>query len=133
MAVAEPGQAPGLAAWSGRRGAWLRRHEWARGYLLMSPTILVMLGMLIAPIVALVVMSFWTQHLLVIDRTFTLDNYWHLIEPTDPDEEVVRWMGIAFPFKKAVYVVLLIKSLLMSLAATMAVVLVAYPMAYFLA
>jgi len=130
MAVAEPGRAPGLTAWS---GAWLRRHEWARGYLLMSPTILVMLSMLIAPMVALITMSFWTQHLLEIDRTPTLDNYWHLIEPSAPGEEIAHWMGIAFPFKRAVYIVLLIKSLLMSLAATAAVVLIAYPMAYFLA
>ncbi len=133
MAIAEPGAGPGRTAFTHRIGGWLRRHDWARGYLLMSPTMAVMLAMLVAPIVALLAMSFWTQHLLEIDRTLTLDNYWHLIEPTDPGEEVPQWMGIAFPFKRAVYMVLLIKSLLMSLAATTAVVLLAYPMAYFLA
>ena len=133
MAVAEPGRAPGWTAGSGWRGAWLRRHEWARGYLLMSPTLLVMLAMLIAPMAALVAMSFWTQHLLEMDRTPTLANYWHLIEPAGPDDEVPYWMGIPFPFKRAVYVVLLIKSILMSLAATGAVVVLAYPMAYFVA
>ena len=133
MAIAEPGAMPGRTAFMRRAGGWLRRHDWARGYLLMSPTIVVMLAMLVAPIVALLAMSFWTQHLLEIDRTLTLDNYWHLVEPTDPGEEVAQWMGIAFPFKRAVYMVLLIKSLLMSLAATVAVVLLAYPMAYFLA
>src|ERR1700754_3757629 len=92
MAVAEPGRAPGMTAWSGGRGAWLRRHEWARGYLLMSPTIMVMVAMFIAPLVAVVAMSFWTQHLLEIDRTPTLANYGHLVEPSAPGEEVARWM-----------------------------------------
>jgi spermidine/putrescine transport system permease protein len=133
MAVAEPGQRLGWTASGSHWGRWLRQHEWARGYLLMSPTMLVMLAMLIAPMVALVVMSFWTQHVLEIDRTPTLANYWHLIEPKDPAEETAYWLGIPFPFKRAVYIVLLFKSILMSLAATVAVILLAYPMAYFLA
>ena len=133
MAVAEPGQAAGWTAHGGGWGMWLRQREWARGYLLMSPTILVMLAMLIAPIVALIIMSFWSQHVLEIDRTPTLANYWHLIEPVDEGEEAATWMGIPFPFKRAVYIVLLIKSILMSLSATVAVILLAYPMAYFLA
>lgn len=133
MTVAEPGRAPGATAWSGQWGTWLRRREWARGYLLMSPTILVMLAMLIAPIVALVIMSFWSQHVLEIDRTPTLANYWHLIEPAGEGDEIAHWLGIPFPFKRAVYIVLLIKSILMSLSATVAVILLAYPMAYFLA
>lgn len=133
MAVAEPGQMSGWTAQGGTWGTWLRRREWARGYLLMSPTILVMVAMLIAPIVALVVMSFWSQHVLEIDRTPTLQNYWHLIEPVGEGEEVATWMGISFPFKRAVYIVLMIKSILMSLSATVAVILLAYPMAYFLA
>ena len=65
----------------------------------------------------MITMSFWTQHLLEIDRTPTLDNYWHLIEPSAPGEEIAHWMGIAFPFKRAVYVVLMLKSILMSLQA----------------
>ncbi len=133
MAVAEPGQKLGWTAPGGQWTRWLRQHEWARGYLLMSPTILVMLAMMIAPMVALVVMSFWTQHILEIDRTPTLTNYWHLIEPVAADEEVAHWLGIPFPFKRAVYIILLIKSILMSLTATIAVILLAYPMAYFLA
>src|SRR5262245_62280806 len=106
MAIAQPGQAPGWTVSGNQWSSWLRRHEWARGYLLMSPTMLVMLAMLIAPIVALIVMSFWTQHVLEIDRTPTLANYWHLIEPAGPDDEVAHWLGIPFPFKRAVYIVL---------------------------
>ena len=58
--------APGAlkAAGTRARGGLLQRHEWLRGYLLMSPTLLLMLLMLIVPIVALVIISFWTQDLL---------------------------------------------------------------------
>jgi spermidine/putrescine transport system permease protein len=133
MAVAEPGAVPGWTAVNGRWSTWLRRREWARGYLLMSPTLLVMVAMLIVPMIALVIMSFWTQTVLEIDRTFTLDNYWHLIEPAGEGDDVPTFMGIPFPLKRAVYLVLLLKSILMSLSATVAVILLAYPMAYFLA
>ncbi|MGH6784490.1 MAG: hypothetical protein ACREBP_07685, partial [Sphingomicrobium sp.] len=111
----------------------MRRREWACGYLLMSPTLLVMVAMLIVPMIALVIMSFWTQTVLEIDRTFTLDNYWHLIEPAGEGDEIPTFLGIPFPLKRAVYLVLLLKSILMSLSATVAVILLAYPMAYFLA
>jgi spermidine/putrescine transport system permease protein len=133
MAIAEPGAAPGWTALNGRWSTWLRRREWARGYLLMSPTILVMVAMLIVPMIALVVISFWTQTVLEIDPTFTLENYWHLIEPSGEGDEVPTWLGIPFPLKRAVYIILLLKSILMSLSATVAVILLAYPMAYFLA
>lgn len=114
-------------------GTWLRRREWARGYSLMSPTIVIMVTMLVAPMVALIVMSFWTQTVLEIDRTFTLQNYWHLIEPADEGDEIATWLGIPVPLKNPVYLILLFKSILMSLAATIAVIVLAYPMAYFLA
>ncbi|MGF7163118.1 spermidine/putrescine transport system permease protein [Rhodoligotrophos appendicifer] len=108
----------------------LHRHEAIRGYGLMAPTLLVMAVMLVAPVIALVVTSFWTQDGYRIDRTFTLDNYWSLIKP---GEARITFLGIPLPFENAVYIMLLVKSLLMSLAATVAVVLAAYPMAYFLA
>lgn len=112
------------------RGSLLQRYEWLRGYLLMSPTMLVMLAMLVAPIVALILRSFWTQNVFALDTTFTVNNYWHLFATS---ERTVYWMGIPFPFENAVYLILLIKSVLMSLTATIAVVLLSYPMAYFLA
>lgn len=108
----------------------LRRYEWLRGYLLMSPTMALMIAMLIAPIIALVLLSFWTQDVYSIDRTFTLDNYWHLIEPS---KTTTYWWGIPFPLLNPVYAILLVKSIILSLMATAAVVLTAYPMAYFLA
>ena len=108
----------------------LQRYEWLRGYLLMSPTMLLMLAMLIIPIIALVLISFWTQDLYSLDTTFTLDNYWELIEPS---KKTTYWWGIPFPLANAVYAILLVKSIFIALMATAAVVLVAYPMAYFLA
>ena len=108
----------------------LQRIEWIRGYLLMSPTIFLMLAMLIAPLLSLLLRSFWTQHGFEIDRTFTLHNYWELIAPSN---EATYWSGIPFPLKNPAYAIVILKSLLISFAATVAVIAIAYPMAYFLA
>lgn len=112
------------------RSTLVQRYPWLRGYALMSPTLLVMLAMLVAPIVALVVRSFWTQHVYQIDKTFTLRNYAQLFAFSD---KTVYWMGIPFPFENPVYAILLLKSIAMSLVVTAAVLLIAYPVAYFLA
>jgi spermidine/putrescine transport system permease protein len=96
----------------------------------LSPSLAVMAAMMAAPLLALAVLSFWTQHGYDIDRTPTLANYWRLVEPSD---EPTVWMGIPFPFKYPVPVILMLKSLAMSFVATIAVVFMAYPMAYFLA
>ncbi len=77
-----------------KSGGLLQRYEWLRGYLLMSPTMLLMLAMLIVPIIALVLISFWTQDLYSIDTTFTLDNYWQ----PDRARRSGRPIGGAFPF-----------------------------------
>jgi spermidine/putrescine transport system permease protein len=108
----------------------LQRLEWVRGYLLMTPTILLMISLLLAPLGSLFLRSFWTQHGFEIDKTFTLHNYWELIAPSD---EVTYWSGIPFPLKNPAYAIVIIKSLAISFAATIAVILIAYPMAYFLA
>lgn len=107
-----------------RRAQALRRRS--IGYGLVA----VMLLVLLAPLFALVVLSFWTQQGFAIDRTPTLANYWSLIEPA---ETATVYFGIPFYLKNPVPAILLLKSLAMSLAATVAVLLVAYPMAYFLA
>ena len=103
--------------------AWRKRGV---GYGLVASILLVLL----APLCALVVLSFWTQHGFAIDRTPTLANYWSLIEPS-PTATV--YFGIPFYLKNPVPAILLLKSLAISLVATLAVLLVAYPMAYFLA
>jgi spermidine/putrescine transport system permease protein len=108
----------------------LQRLEWVRGYLLMTPTILLMVALLLAPLVQLFLRSFWSQHGFELDPTFTLKNYWALIAPSD---EVTWWSGIPFPLQNPAYAIVVVKSLALSFAATVAVILIAYPMAYFLA
>jgi spermidine/putrescine transport system permease protein len=110
--------------------AWLYRHEAVRGYLLLSPTLLVMVGLMIVPLIGMVALSFFTQTYVSIDYSFTLDNYWTIFEPSD---KAAHFLGIPFYLKKPIYLLLLFKSILMSLASTIAVVVLAYPMAYFLA
>lgn len=99
------------------------------GVSLLSPAFLVMVATLLAPVVALVVMSFWTQQGFDVDTTLTTANYRRLVEPG----EGVVWYGIRFPFAYPVPAVLMVKSLAMSLVATICVIGVAWPMAYFLA
>ena len=104
--------------------------DWLAGYALLSPALLVMAATLAAPVVALFVLSFWSQTGFDINRSFTLANYWKLIEPSS---EPMIWMGIPFPFAYPVAAILMLKSLVMSLVATIVVIAMAYPMAYFLA
>ncbi|WP_374650661.1 ABC transporter permease [Dongia sp.] len=120
----------GVARSNSANSTILQRYPWLRGYLLMSPTLLTMLAMLVAPIIALVVRSFWTQNVFQIDTTLTWRNYAEIFGLGD---KITYWMGIPFPFANPVYVILLVKSILMSLAVTVFVMLLAYPMAYFMA
>lgn len=85
---------------------------------------------LVSPLLVLFVLSFWRQQGFSIEPAFTFENYYKLVEPSD---QPVVWLGIPFPLKYPVPAILLVKSLLMSLTATIAVLLMAYPMAYFLA
>ena len=116
------------AAGSASDPADLRRR--LAGYGLLAPALLVMVMMLALPVLALLTLSFWTQHGFELDRTFTLANYHALVEPSD---EVTWWFGIPFPLAYPVPAILLLKSLAMSLVATLAVIALAYPMAYFMA
>ncbi len=63
--------------YSGGLVRWLaslyRRSDAVRGYTLLSPTMLVMLAALAAPMALLALYSFWTQDGLVLDTHFTLD------------------------------------------------------------
>ncbi|MEZ5925535.1 MAG: ABC transporter permease [Hyphomicrobiaceae bacterium] len=128
MTAAGVGRGLGHAA-EMRRLPVLQRLPWLAGYLLMSPTIVVVLAMLIAPLVALLVISFWTQAGFEFDKTWTIARYVSLFAPGDG----ITWMGIPFPLANPVYAILMVKSLFMSLFTTISVVLFAYPMAYFLA
>ena len=90
------------------------RSESLRGYTLLSPTLLVMLTAMCVPVALLVAYSFWTQDYLEIDKTLTLANY------------------AAF-FQKIVYAKLMVRSITISFVCTVATLLLAYPMAYFIA
>ena len=108
-------EAPRLGLVARVRAASMR-HEPLRGYALLSPTMAWMLVALAIPLVILVTLSFWTQasNSLDFDRSFSLKNY------------------IVF-FEKPIYLKLLLKSVKISGAVTLATVLLAYPAAYYIA
>lgn len=105
------------------------RSEALQACALLSPVLLLMLALLIAPICGMIALSFFTQDYITIDTTPTFANYWEIVKPG----EGASYLGIPFPFETPIYTILLVKSLLMALIATTAIVLIAYPMAYFLA
>ena len=94
------------------RGLFMRS-EPLRGYSLLSPTMVLMLIALAAPLVMLITMSFWTQDYLDFNKGFHLDNYQKF-------------------FEKKLYWALLLKSMRISATVTLVTVLLAYPMAYFM-
>jgi|JI10StandDraft_1071094.scaffolds.fasta_scaffold85058_2 spermidine/putrescine transport system permease protein len=107
-----------------------RESESARGYLLLSPALLIVGILLLVPLAALLALSFASQNYFDIDYTPTLGNYETIFAPAP---EPAYFLGIPFYLESPIFLVLLVKSILMSLASTLAVVLLAYPMAYFLA
>ena len=90
------------------------RLEWLRGYTLLSPAIVTMVCLLALPIFTLVTYSFWSQTYVHIDQSFTLKNYETF-------------------FDKWIYGKLLLRSIRMSATVTVITILLAYPVAYFLA
>ncbi|MDH5410936.1 MAG: ABC transporter permease [Alphaproteobacteria bacterium] len=95
------------------RGA-LFRYAGLRGYILLSPTLLVLVGAMCLPVGILLVYSFWTQNYIEIDHTLTLANYIKV-------------------FTKQSYMLLIGKSVLISFTVTVTTVILAYPIAYFIA
>ena len=93
---------------STRRGG----RDAAHGAALIAPPAVYALLFLAAPLVTILAFSFWTQDFLTIDRTFTLANYREAL--TDP-----------------LYRLLMLRSLLIAGAVTLATVLLAFPVAYF--
>src|SRR5690348_2242711 len=112
--------------------AMVMSHERLRGYLLLLPTLLVVLGLLVLPVFDLLRTSFCTQIYLKIDCSFTLASYGTIFEPNG--EVGYLWGIIPYPhLQTPIYAVLLARSIGIALLATIAVILLAYPMAYFLA
>lgn len=102
------------AATAGWLGGILLRNEALRGYSLLLPTLIVMTVGICVPFAILVTMGFWTQHAFDFDTTFSLANY---------------SKALAQPIYRA----LLFRSLAISGACTVATVVLAYPMAYYVA
>lgn len=95
----------------------LRDSENFRGYMLLLPTLLLLLVAIVLPLVAIVVLSFWTQNYFEISKTFTFRNF-----------STVFDVG-----SNPLYLRLLGRSITISAVATAIVIATAYPMAYFLA
>jgi spermidine/putrescine transport system permease protein len=118
----------------GRRiGRFFHRWESARAYALLSPNLVMLLTLLLAPFATLVIRSFWTQVGFDYDRTLTLANYAKIFALGWRDSVEFFGFYISWPFENAIYTLLLAKSVVMSIGVTAMVILFAYPMAYFLA
>nr|WP_238941519.1 ABC transporter permease [Jannaschia sp. Os4] len=79
---------------------------------MLAPPFLYALALLAAPLLTILVFSFWTQDYLTIDRTLTLANYEEAV--TDP-----------------LYRQLMLRSVTVAGLVTLATVVLAYPVAYF--
>ena len=110
-ARARPAAAGAPAARSSRlRG--LLRTDGGKGLVLVTPPLAYALLLLAAPLLMVVTFSFWTQDYLEIDRTPTLANY------------VTAWT-------EPMYRVLMLRSLAISGVVTVATVVLAFPVAYY--
>ncbi len=91
-----------------------RRSESIRGYTLLSPTLLIVLLGLLFPLIILFTLSFWKQEYVDLIQTFTLKNYGDF-------------------FEKKIYYLILYRSIRISAFVMFVTVLLAYPLAYFIA
>lgn len=110
MAIAQRAN-PGLTA---RLLHFYRRSEGLRGLVLLSPTMLIMVAALAAPMALLALYSFWTQDGYALNTQATLAQY-------------------ATSLGRATYRELFYRSIEISSLVTLITVLLAYPMAYFVA
>ena len=92
----------------------LSRNDTTKAYSLLSPSLLLLIFVFAFPIFFLVAYSFWTQDYVYVDTTLTLENYKIVVN-------------------KASYHTLIKRSLIISSFTTLVTVLLAYPMAYFVA
>ena len=91
-----------------------RKSETAKGYMLLSPTLLIVLLGLLFPLLILLTLSFWKQDYVDLIQTFTLTNY-------------------ADFFRKKIYYLILYRSIRISAFVMFVTVILAYPLAYFIA
>ena len=91
-----------------------RKSETAKGYTLLSPTLSIVLLGLLFPLLILLTLSFWKQDYVDLIQTFTLTNY-------------------ADFFRKKIYYLILYRSIRISAFVMFVTVILAYPLAYFIA
>ena len=84
-----------------------------KGWRLLATPFVFSLLLLLAPLLLMLTMSFWTQDYLTLDRTVTLNNY----------EEALT---------QPVYQMLFKRSLFISLSVTVLTILIAFPVAYYI-
>ena len=94
--------------------ARVTRSEAGIGYLLASPALLVILAALAVPVGLLVLYSFWTQNYVTLDTTLTLDNYRTIAD-------------------RPIYHAVMLRSVAIAGLVTVLTVLLAYPLAYYVA
>jgi len=99
---------------SNRLQRFFQRNPNARGFGMLLPTLALMTIGIAIPAMILTAMSFWTRQGFDFDTTFSLANY-------------------AKAFDQPIYMALLLRSLKISALATVSTVLLAYPMAYYVA
>ena len=109
------GQAPHIEYRdSGGLAGWFHRSETLRGYLLLSPTLVVMSVGIAIPVLILIAMSFWTRDGFGFNMTPTVANY-------------------ARVANEPIFGVFLTRSFWVSGIVTIVTVLLCYPMAYYVA
>ena len=92
----------------------LSRNDTTKAYSLLSPSLLLLIFVFAFPIFFLVAYSFWTQDYVTVDTTLTLENYKIVVNNASYHELIKR-------------------SLIISSLTTLVTILLAYPMAYFVA
>lgn len=112
--AATPNRAAVAPVRTNRMVGFFYRHAVARGYGLLSPTLLLLVIGIVIPAGILIVMSFWTRQGFGFDTTLTTANY-------------------AKAADAPIYSALLLRSLKISAWATISTVVLAYPMAYYVA
>jgi spermidine/putrescine transport system permease protein len=113
MSLVQDGKGPqrALPGWLARR---LHRSETLRGWVLLSPTALIMAVGILVPTAILLAMSFWSRQGLDFDTTLTTANY-------------------ARAASEPIFGAFLLRSFWISGLATVLTVLLCYPMAYYVA
>ncbi|MCE8007716.1 ABC transporter permease [Aestuariivita sp.] len=114
LSQTEARSAPAAPPRVGRIAGILHRNETLRGYLLMSPTMLIMTIGILVPFLILLVMSFWTREGFGFDTTLTAHNYTRV-------------------WNEPIFGALLQRSFWISGVATVVTVALCYPMAYYVA